>query len=103
MGLSRLLLDLGCTTSSGPMQLYHRLIGVKDLCFDAPKRAQPGLKASHRRSVSPSGASPMIAIPNPQPTPFQIAIPEADIIELRQRLVSARWPDQLEDTGLGHR
>ncbi|MCU1345382.1 MAG: Epoxide hydrolase [Acidimicrobiia bacterium] len=31
--------------------------------------------------------------------PFQVAVPQADIDDLRERLGRARWPDQIPDTG----
>lgn len=32
-------------------------------------------------------------------TPFTIAIPDADIVDLKERLAKTRWPDQIPDTG----
>lgn len=34
---------------------------------------------------------------NNEITPFQIAIPDADLEDLQQRLLAARWPDELPD------
>jgi pimeloyl-ACP methyl ester carboxylesterase len=41
----------------------------------------------------------MSATDSAEITPFQIAIPDAELDDLRQRLRSARWPDELPDVG----
>jgi pimeloyl-ACP methyl ester carboxylesterase len=41
----------------------------------------------------------MSAIATGEITPFQIAIPDAHMNDLRQRLRSTRWPDELPDVG----
>ena len=32
-------------------------------------------------------------------TPYRIAVPDADLDDLRARLATTRWPDQLEGSG----
>jgi hypothetical protein len=43
-------------------------------------------------SESPSASSALIS-------PFRVDIPEADLIDLRERLARTRWPDELPGVG----
>jgi pimeloyl-ACP methyl ester carboxylesterase len=54
--------------------------------------AAMGLAAAS--SASLLAIRPARAATNDEIRPFQVAIPEADIVELRRRLAATRWPDQ---------
>jgi hypothetical protein len=35
-------------------------------------------------------------------TPFQVSVPELDLIDLRERIKRTRWPDEIVQSGWTH-
>jgi pimeloyl-ACP methyl ester carboxylesterase len=89
-------------TNNSPEEINHdrrRFVGTAAMSIAAAKFGMMGSANAPSRRMSPAGATPLTEKPpagsgDSAIRPFDISVPEQEIVELRRRIAATRWPER---------